>query len=227
MFERLQHRSIEDLLVELDGERLRAAHCYFGGGTAMFMRFGEWRVSSDIDFMVSDWAGYKAIRAQIVERGIGVVGALDPLREVIADRYGIRTLVTSGTGPIKFEIVHEGRIAFDPPSQGDEVCGITTLSVGDMVASTLLANDDRWADRALFSRDVVDLAMLPADAAQWSAGRGKAVGAYGPSVDKNLARAVDDLLTRSGWLATCMRELQIETVTDENLRARLADLRAR
>ena len=96
-----------------------------------------------------------------------------------------------------------------------------------MVASKLLANDDRWADRALFSRDVIDLAMLPADAAQWSAGRGKAVGAYGPSVDKNLARAVDDLLTRSEWLATCMRELQIETVTDENLRARLADLRAR
>jgi len=124
----------------------------------MVMRFGEWRVSSDIDFLVSDWGAYRDLRQLISVQGIEAIGGVFPLREVRADRYGIRTLLESSVGPIKVEIIHEGRIELGSPASHDEVCGVATLGVADMVATKLLANDDRWADRGLFSRDVIDLA---------------------------------------------------------------------
>jgi hypothetical protein len=41
---------------------LSLRHCYFGGGTAMALRYGEYRESVDIDFLVSDLAGYREMR---------------------------------------------------------------------------------------------------------------------------------------------------------------------
>jgi hypothetical protein len=36
---------------------------------------------------------------------------------------------------------------------------LSTLAPVDLAAEKLLANADRWADDAVFSRDVIDLAM--------------------------------------------------------------------
>lgn len=44
---------------------LAAAKCYFGGGTAIALRFGEYRESVDIDFLVFDRTGYGTLREQI------------------------------------------------------------------------------------------------------------------------------------------------------------------
>ena len=41
MFERTHHQLIEKLLHCFDSERLRAANCYFGGGTAIVLSPGE------------------------------------------------------------------------------------------------------------------------------------------------------------------------------------------
>ncbi|WP_255343899.1 nucleotidyl transferase AbiEii/AbiGii toxin family protein [Methylibium sp. T29-B] len=53
MFERPHHRRIATILAALDADVLVANDCLFGGGTAMALRYGEYRESVDIDFLVS------------------------------------------------------------------------------------------------------------------------------------------------------------------------------
>ncbi|QUD81367.1 hypothetical protein J8M97_16355 [Gordonia polyisoprenivorans] len=47
----------------------------------MVMRFGEWRVSADIDLLVSDWSRYPELHRRVTEEGISALGALETLRE--------------------------------------------------------------------------------------------------------------------------------------------------
>lgn len=226
-FARPHHQAIATVLEGLDGEILREHRCLFGGGTSMVMRFGEWRESSDIDLLVSDREGYKHLRELITADGISALGDVPTLREVTADRYGIRTLLNSPSGPIRFEIVFEGRITLDAPTTSDSVCGLSTLTVADMVATKLLANDDRWADRALFNRDIIDLAMLPASDTDWQSGHRKSVDAYGASIDAKLANAADFVVTQPDWLETCARQLQMTDTDLPTLRDRIQLLRDR
>ena len=46
------------MLAALHGDTLRQHGCLFGGGTCIALRYGEYRESVDIDFLVSDAAGY-------------------------------------------------------------------------------------------------------------------------------------------------------------------------
>ena len=75
-----------------------------------------------------------------------------------------------------------------------------------MATSKLLANSAALADDGVFSRDVIDLAMmglaLPALA--------KAEQAYGPSVARDLGKAIDRLQNRQGWLARCMHVMAMQ-----------------
>jgi hypothetical protein len=57
MFERPHHQRIAHILAALDGSTLAQHACWFGGGTCIALRFGEYRESVDIDFLVSDPAG--------------------------------------------------------------------------------------------------------------------------------------------------------------------------
>jgi hypothetical protein len=112
--------------------------------------------------------------------------------------------------PIKFEIVLEGRIQLEQPTPKNEICGIATLTALDMVASKLLANSDRWRDDAVFSRDLIDLAMMEPGKKQMQAAIAKAEGAYGGSIVKDLNKAVDRIQTEDGWIERCMQALSIE-----------------
>jgi len=47
VFERPHHQRVAQLLLSLDGELFRAHNCLFGGGTAIALRFGEYRESVD------------------------------------------------------------------------------------------------------------------------------------------------------------------------------------
>jgi hypothetical protein len=104
------------VLRALDGELLRERRCLFGGGTAIALRYGEYRESVDIDFLVSDLPAYRQLRQALTGReGLASVtrpGAepLNPIGELRADQYGIRTRVRVDDQPIKFEIVFEARI---------------------------------------------------------------------------------------------------------------------
>jgi len=214
LFEREHHRQIACVLDALDAQVLADYGCYFGGGTAMALRYGEYRESVDIDFLVSRLEGYRALRqlltGPLAFQAIARPGAeLKTLREVRADQYGIRTIVQVAQSPIKFEIVLEGRMALEPPTADDVICGIATLTPLDMATSKLLANSDRWADDSVFSRDVIDLAMMQPGKALLLQAIAKSQKAYGKSIEADLAKAVDRLLSRPGRLERCMQMMQM------------------
>src|SRR5258708_39503931 len=65
LFERPHHRDVALVLQSLDAPALSQRHCYFGGGTAMALRYGEYREYVDIDFVISDLAGYRDLRQML------------------------------------------------------------------------------------------------------------------------------------------------------------------
>lgn len=211
MFERPHHRRIARVLSALDGDLLRAENCLFGGGTAMALRFGEYRESVDMDFLVSNRDSYRRLR-QLLTGNPGFVGLLRPTgeqfrlgREIRADQYGIRTALLVDEAPIKFEIVLEGRIELETASGKDAICGISTLTPLDMATGKLLANADRWSDDGVFSRDVIDLAMMNPSLPLLRKAVLKAQGAYGEAITRDLERAVERLQHRPDWLERCMQ----------------------
>ncbi len=222
MFERPHHRDIALVLQAIDPAALSQRRCYFGGGTAMALRYGEYRESMDIDFVVSDLAGYRDLRQMLGNvRDVLPIARdgfkIELAREVRADQYGIRTQVRSGASMIKFEIVLEARIELTTPDDGDRVCGLQTLAPIDLAAEKLLANADRWADDSVYSRDLIDLAMMRADRQLLEGACVKAEGAYGESVRSSLSQAVDGLEARRGRLEECMTALSVAGVTRAQL----------
>jgi len=217
LFDREHHRRVAHVLEALDAAALKANACLFGGGTAIALRYGEYRESVDIDFLVSERDGYRALRQRLGGtdglRAIQRAGrALDQVRDVRADQYGLRTVVRVDGMEIKFEIVLEGRITLDPPGAGDEICGVATLTPLDLAASKLLANSDRWADDAVFSRDLIDLAMMAPPKKLLKAAIEKARGAYGDSIENDLGKAIDALRARPHRLDRCMEAMQMRSV---------------
>lgn len=215
MFKRLHHIQIATVLEALDADLLAAHHCFFGGGTAIVLSHDEYRESIDIDFLVSDRAGYRALRQlmksqsginAIVRKGVKLALA----HEVRADQYGIRTMLAIGKNEIKFEIVLEGRIEIEQPKASDCICGIHTLTALDMATTKLLANSDRWADDGVFSRDLIDLAMLNLPGRLWTQALEKAQAAYGKSIQRDLTHAIKQLMGRPGRLEECMAALKID-----------------
>jgi hypothetical protein len=132
-FMREHHQKIAHVLNSLNHEKLSNAHCYFGGGTAIALKYGEYRESVDIDFMVSDIHGYRQLRSDATDPGglaniFSTLSQIDTSQEVRADQYGIRSAVKVMGSSIRFEIVLEGRITFDQPGDADKI----TLIVGGM-----------------------------------------------------------------------------------------------
>jgi hypothetical protein len=231
LFERPHHRRIASVLEALDAELLAANACLFGGGTAMALRYGEYRESVDIDFLVSKVEGYRQLRQRLTGpsgmRALTRPGhALTQAREVRADQYGIRTLLRVDGVDIKFEIVLEGRIELEPPGADDRLCGVATLTPLDMVTSKLLANSDRWRDDTVMSRDLIDLAMMAPTKALLQQAMAKAEGAYGGSVATDLASAVENLRARPHRLDQCMQAMAMTSVSKAALWARIKALAA-
>ena len=221
MFEREHHRRVASVLQALDARLLHAQQCLFGGGTALALRYGEYRESVDINFLVSHLEGYRALRQllsgtaglqAICRAGVDVATVFNQIREVRADQYGIRTMLRVADAEIKFEIVLEARITLDPPGDGDLLCGVATLTPLDAAASKLLANADRWRDDATLSRDLIDLAMMAPPKALLRQAITKAQGAYGASIEVDLRKAIQNLRERPHRLDQCMQAMRMTTV---------------
>lgn len=215
MFERPLHQRIAQVLGALNGTLLKEHSCLFGGGTVITLRFGEYRESVDIDFLLSDVSHYRSLR-QLLKGTDGINAILLPghpalvqLRDIRADQYGIRTMLSVAGQPIKFEIILEGRIELAAPTAKDLVCGISTLTVLDMVAGKLLANSDRWADDGVFSRDLIDLAMMQPGLPLLRQAIAKTRVAYGQAISVDLGKAIHQLQQRQGWLERCMQAMAI------------------
>ena len=177
----------------------------------MALRFGEYRESGDMDFLVSNLESYRLLRQRLTGDE-GFSGLLRPdgerfrlAREIRADQYGIRNALLLDESLIKFEIVLEARIQIEAATGKDKVCGISTLTLLDMATCKLLANADRWSDDGVFSRDVIDLAMMSPKLPLLRKAVQKAQGAYGLAVTRDLERAIDRLQHRQDWLEHCMQ----------------------
>jgi len=231
LFEREHHQRIARVLESLDADKLVSQACLFGGGTAMALRYGEYRESVDIDFLVSHRDGYRQLRQWLTGAdGLGAIaraGAhLAPSRDIRADQYGIRTMLRLDGVEVKFEIVLEGRIEFEPPGPGDRICGIATLTPLDMAARKLLANSDRWADDAVASRDLIDLAMMAPSCELLAQAIAKASLAYGGSIVTDLDKAIQALRQRPHRLDQCMKQMQMTGIPKALLWQRIKALQA-
>lgn len=215
MFERPHHQRIAQILLSLNGDLLRQHNCLFGGGTAIALRYGEYRESVDIDFLVSNINSYRQLRLLTTDF-LGIlalfqhnIGLISQIREVRADQYGIRTMLLVAGTQVKFEIILEGRIKLQSPGVDDQICGISTLSPLDMVTSKLLANSDRWADESVFNRDLIDLAMMQPSMDLFRTAVTKAELAYGKAIAKDIVKATEKFQCRPEWLERCMLAMEI------------------
>ena len=212
-FERPHHQRIARVLESLDGSLLLAHRCLFAGGTLIALRHGEYRVSVDIDFLVSDIAHYRELRTALTgAAGLAAITKpgnppLEQVAEIRADQYGVRTRVAVDGHPLKLEIVYEARIALEDAGAGDAVCGLASLTPMDMATSKLLANSDRWPDDGVFSRDLIDLAMMRPTPALLRKAVAKAEGAYGSAILRDLGRAIERMEQRRGWLERCIHAM--------------------
>jgi hypothetical protein len=161
----------------------------------------------DIDFLCASQEGYRKLRQALWGRSdlaeLLLPGAeLKTLRDVRTDQYGIRTLIGVGDVTIKFEIVREARIQLG--GETDDRFGVPVLTRECMYAEKLLANADRWADKAVLNRDILDLSMMISRWGQIPDGAWAiAEGAYGDTVRKAYDEAVARI-RNTEWLQKCM-----------------------
>lgn len=209
MFERPHHQRIAKVLQAFDRGVLERAECFFGGATAIALGLGEYRESLDIDFLCASSEGYRFLRNTVSEElGALLRQPVRHLRAVRADRYGIRTVLEMDGVPIKVELVIEARIRIG--GQFDPLFGVPTLARVDMYAEKLLANADRGLDKAVLSRDIIDLAMMidgwgAIPTVAWE----KAYAAYGDHVLRYFDKAIE-LIGDSTYLAGCLSKMQMK-----------------
>lgn len=193
-YSRAEHQLIFDVLGAMNRAFLLDNKCWFGGGTAIVLKLGEYRQSMDIDFLCSDVDGYRRLRTAAMGEGVRALftSKVESLREVRADQYGIRTLLEYNGQPIKFEIVREGRIEID--GRLDEELRVPTLLPADMFAEKLLANADRCVDPSVNYRDALDIGMLVKGFGNIpQAALAKVERAYGAEIEKRAVWVVNRL----------------------------------
>ncbi|MBU0553524.1 nucleotidyl transferase AbiEii/AbiGii toxin family protein [Myxococcota bacterium] len=211
-FLRSHHNAIFSALRCFNGKFFETSKCYFGGGTAIVLELDEYRESVDIDFLCASIEGYRSLRQAVW--GNGIDGLLMPgvelraIRELRTDQYGIRTIIQINNMNIKFEIIRESRILLN--GHMHKQFNIPVLDKVDMYTEKLLANADRWNDKSVLSRDILDLSMMisywgaiPNDS--WDSAR----NAYGSTVDSAYRNAID-LIRDLDWLEKCLDGMSID-----------------
>jgi len=92
MFERPHHQRLAQVLLALNGPLLRENRCLFGGGTAMALRYGEYRESVDLDFLVSDVGSYRTLR-QLLTGSQGIMTLVREKAALLLDYQGFFWLI--------------------------------------------------------------------------------------------------------------------------------------
>jgi hypothetical protein len=215
IFEREAHRVVLVVLEALRADVLRACRFLFGGGTRIVLDLGEYRESKDIDFLCSDPQGYADLRFEASRHGYPALFTSEGLgrfqfpREMRIDQYGIRFTTISGETPLRVELIREARITLDNGEQ-PSWSPVTCLTLSDCYAEKLLANSDRWADRQILSRDLVDLMALrihrgPIPATAWK----KVEEAYKAAAAEDLRRAIALFSENAEHQQRCIRGLEL------------------
>jgi len=233
MFKNPWHQTIAGVLENLPKELLLENNCYFAGGTSLVFQSAqenwslgaEYRHSDDIDFVCTGDA-FLNMRKLVAAKGIeAVTGGLPQAREARIDQYGIRTILIGPNSPdgVRFEIICEAALKTHTP--GTVVNGVTCLSLRDSTALKLMANADRWADRAKYLRDYIDLIAiahlkkgLPSDGVK------DAFDAFDKLNIKSTLVKAHELLQSEGRIKECQNAIQLSAPMTEFLHefARLA-----
>lgn len=224
MFERDHHNRILRILQSFDADVLADAHCYFGGGTAIVLKLGEYRESVDIDFLCSDREGYRRLRSAVkvpVSLGTLMRTPIEYARDVRTERDKIFARAVVDGIPIKVEFVLEGRISIG--GKLDSELGVPVLERADMYAEKLLANADRCLDASALSRDAIDLAMMinhwgPIPQEAWD----KAVAVYADDIPRRLQQALE-LLSDDAYSRKCLGTMSMDDALAEPIRKALSD----
>lgn len=219
MYKHNHHAHIINALSCINGSLLCSSEAGFGGGTAISLLLGEFRLSTDIDFLCSSPDGYKKLRELFFDpvSRTTLLGGLTVMREFSLGRDAIRGVVSAdGQHPIKIEFVNEGRIILSPfeysLTSNPLLSKVPVLCLTDLFAEKIMANDDRGLDKNYTSRDMIDLCFLvehfgcvPDDAVK------KVDKAYGIS-DSFLRRfeKIKDTLRDPVYLDSCMTKMHID-----------------
>ena len=211
-FKLAHHNKILTILNSLDDDILKKGSAYFGGGTLLALDFDEYRWSKDIDFIspISS-SGYGYLRTIVFDSGYeGLFRDLSKIKigRGTTDQYGIRMIVLIDDEPIKAEIIAEGRFELDSPRY-PEWSPVACLSLIDCFTSKLLANSDRFTDKSVQSRDLIDLAVLRLQSVVPPEAVSKAEKAY--EVMRQLKRAIQSFQERPNYRRECFAGLKIDT----------------
>jgi hypothetical protein len=218
MFERPEHRLVLEVLQGLRSDVLADCRFLFAGGTRIVLELQEYRVSKDVDFICSDAEGYAQLRLAARQSSYGALFSPEGLarlqfpREIRVDQYGIRFPVVCGEDHLRVELIREARIEVD---SGERLpwSPVDCLSIADCYAEKLLANSDRWADRQVLSRDLIDLAALreqrgPIPQAAWR----KAKTAYKSAPEADLIKALNAFVEDGAYRRRCFEGLSVVAV---------------
>jgi hypothetical protein len=216
MFRRERHHRLLELLAAFDSGLLSRCRFLFGGGTRIVLELDEYRESLDIDFLCSDAEGYAEVRFQASSRGYDSLFRADARRgfhlprEMRIDQYGIRFPVEMEGSLIRVELIREARIALDAGVRPDW-SPVDCLALDDCFAEKLLANSDRWPDRQVLSRDLIDLGALrrkvgSIPSSTWA----KVEPAYKAATRDDLRKALAAFLGDSAYRRRCFEGLRIE-----------------
>lgn len=134
---------------------------YFGGGSAIALKYDEFRFSKDLDFLSSSKNGFYQLKNRIREDGISYLLKNEELIKVIdckTNNYKITILLEMEETPLKIEILH----TLDFKIEGDfnKELNIPQLSINDMFAQKISACIDRGLDKNTYGRDLLDLCVL-------------------------------------------------------------------
>lgn len=210
MYKFAHHNYVLIVLERLRSDFLSGLSVCFGGGTLLALLYGEYRCSKDIDFMCPVGEDYRCLRSEIFDKQYDALFAstegLTLPRDIKADQYGIRFAAGVKDTWIKCEIIAESRIKLEPPAYYTGI-PVPCLSPEDSFTEKLLANADRWADRAVESRDLIDLAMLRLHSKIPESSILKAEAAY--PVLKPLEKAIHMFLADRKYRTSCFESLQI------------------
>jgi hypothetical protein len=158
MYQRAHHNIIHRLLTQFNSDFLEENNILFGGGTRIALELGEYRESIDIDFLCPDTASYRAVRKQITSNNLGdiIAGNVTLAREVMPNRYAVRTVLELDGTRVKLEFV-----SFDDykiHSMEDSPFPVPCIDRDSCYITKLLAHADRHAEP--IRKDFIDLLMM-------------------------------------------------------------------
>lgn len=160
-YQRKHHQIIAECLENFNPDYLVEHAIYFGGGTRIALELDEFRESIDIDFLCKDKHAFRAVREEVSSNSLGslVKQDFDYGREIMFDRYGVRTFIKIEQTLIKLEFVafDNYQLSAEPPADTN-LFPIPYLDRTSCFMTKLLANADRAGVKPY--KDILDLVVM-------------------------------------------------------------------